>query len=234
MSRTTMMALFGIALIACGPAFSQQPDEQQQLQELQQKLQEDQQRQQLQQPQQQKPARQSPRQAKYSGGNVGPKYQLALPTGLFEWMKGQLKVDKNQGQPIEQMAREYDEKLLQIHQEFTDRCLELLTPEQRAKFEKFLRYQNWRRDPPKGVEMIKRNPWMFRILGRMFQFSDQQKEQIEVILKQYRVNLKALGEDEESKRQYSEATFNQIMTLLTPEQQQKVMDYQKQHQQEGK
>jgi hypothetical protein len=147
-----------------------------------------------------------------------------LPTGLLEQLKGRRKIEQAQEQPLADMAKPFDEQILKIRGEFVDKIQQLLTAEQLEEMKNVIRYIEWRRTPVRGLERLKKNPYMFRILSRMLQCTDQQKQQIEVLLQQFDTAVKSLGEDENSKAALGEATYNEVLTLLTPEQQKQVQD----------
>lgn len=156
------------------------------------------------------------------------KFKFTMPTGIFEQMKARMELDDSQKQTLEQIAQEYDEKMTQLRQEYVERCKDQLNEEQLKEMSRILRYDRYKQNPPRGVAMIKGNPRLFRILGRMWKFDDQLKQNIEIILKQYEAGLENIPEeDETARKQYSEQVYNQIMLLLTPEQQLKVKNFQR-------
>jgi Spy/CpxP family protein refolding chaperone len=155
------------------------------------------------------------------------KYMLLLPSGIAAQTKDRLKTDDSQNQTIDTLAKEFDEKILQLRKEFAERCAQTLTPEQREGFEKLIKAEEQQRAESSRFASsrsgsMRDDPRIFRFLARRLDFTDQQNQQMETILKQYEAGLPSLGGNEEAVRQFNQQTSDQLRALLTPEQKERM------------
>ena len=69
---------------------------------------------------------------------------------------------------------------------------------------------------------MENDPQIFRYVARRLEFSEQQRAQRDVLLQAHEENVKAVGENEEAVKLLNEQTSNQIRSLMTPEQQERL------------
>jgi Spy/CpxP family protein refolding chaperone len=146
---------------------------------------------------------------------------ITMPSGLVDQITQQDEIDANQVKWMEDLAKNFDERFIQLRKEFVDQVGQALTAEQREQLNTMIesrdRFRTQTRRTPSAND-----PRLFRYFARSIEVTEAQQQQIDVLLAQHKDYVAALGDNQEAIDTYNEQISAQIRGLLDPQQQTKL------------